>query len=85
MRNRIYLTGFSEVKSFVNAISDIDGKVELVDSKNNYRVNAKSLLGCLLAHSEWAGDIWVESEKDIYEIIEPWIAVAYNDAANIHE
>ena len=87
MRVRVYLTSYNETKDFCQTLNleDFKGKAELVSGDGRYRVNAKSFLGCLLAHSEWGGDIYFESEEDLYSILEPWIAVTYNDAAYIHE
>jgi hypothetical protein len=73
MKNKIILDTMTDLNKFVIAISGVEEDVYLVDSKRRYRINAKSTIGCLLAKAEW-NDIWVECEKDIYTLIEPWIA-----------
>lgn len=85
MRNRIYLIGEKDCIAFCNRVNECQGRVELVDGTGRYRVNAKSILGCLLASGEWGGDgIWLESETDIYSLVDEWIADAADDNVSIH-
>lgn len=88
MRNRIYLTGEKDCIAFCNIVNELDGRIELVDGSGRYRVNAKSIMGCLLASSEWSNDgIWIETDpkNDYYEQLHKWIADTADDAAFIHE
>lgn len=87
MKAKIILDTYSDVENFFRTISTLNcGKVELVNSTNQYRVNAKSYLGCLLAHTEWGKDgIWLESEDDLYTPLSDFIIAAANDGAYIHE
>lgn len=84
MRNRIYLTGEKDCIGFCNAASFVDGRVDLVDGTGAYRINAKSILGCLMASREWGNEIYVESKEDLYGVFSEWIADTADDAANIH-
>lgn len=85
MRNRIYLTGEKDCIAFCNIVNELDGRIELVDGSGRYRVNAKSIMGCLLASSEWSKDgIWLESETDIYSLVDEWIADTADDNVSIH-
>lgn len=65
------------------------GKTELVSGDDAYRVNAKSYLGCLLAHTEWGSrGIWFEADDDkLYSVLDShgFIIVEANDGAFIHE
>ena len=49
MKNKIRLDTFNDVKRFCEAVSQLNVDVFLVDPKNKYQVNAKSILGCLLS------------------------------------
>lgn len=70
MRNKIYLTGEKDCIAFCNRVNECLGRIELVDGTGRYRVNAKSILGCLLASREWGDEIWLESETDIYSLVD---------------
>lgn len=87
MRVRLYLETYSDTRNFCQLLNfeEFSGKAELVSGDGRYRVNARSFLGCLLAHSEWGGDIWFESDEDLYSIIEPWINIENGDGNFIHE
>jgi len=87
MRVRLYLDTYKDTQEFCRVLNyhDFAGKAELVNTAGNYRVNAKSFLGCLLAHTEWGGDIWLETDSDIYSIVEPWVNVENGDGNYIHE
>lgn len=85
MRNRVYLVGNNDCIAFCNVANKFSDRIELVDRSGRYRVNAKSVLGCLMASGEWGEEIWVESDADLYEDFKEWIAIDADDAANIHE
>lgn len=84
MKNKICLLGMKDIKNFLNIISDLDGKIELFNPKTNYRINARSLLGLIMASSEWSGETWIESENDIYDKIEKYVVIGDEDGAYIH-
>ncbi len=87
MRNRIYLTGEKDCIAFCNRVNGCLGRIELVDGTGRYRVNAKSVLGCLMASAEWSKDgIWIETdpENDYYEQLHEWIADTADDNVSIH-
>lgn len=87
MRVKINLDTYTSVENFFRIITTTPcGKVELVNSNNQYRINAKSYLGCLLAHTEWGKDgIWLEAEDDLYTPLADFIVAAADDGAYIHE
>lgn len=87
MRNRIYLTGQNDCLAFCNTVNGLDGRIELVDGTGRYRVNAKSIMGCMLASAEWSDEIWVETDPDhdYYEQLHEWIADTADDNVSIHE
>lgn len=72
MRNRIRLDTMKDINEFVEIVSGCEGKIVL-ESSDNLRVNAKSLIG-VLASMEF-GDIWINSEKDIYKNIERFVII----------
>lgn len=82
--NRIRLDGLSDVRDFLNIVNGLDGRIELCNLPKNYRINAKSQLGVLMASSEWGDNIWIDSDKDIYSKIERFIVIADDDNATIH-
>lgn len=85
MRNKICLLGMKDIRDFLNIIGDIDAKIEIYNPVTGYRISAKSLLGLTMATTEWGENTWIESDKDIYEIIKRFIVISDNDCANIHE
>lgn len=85
MRNKICLLGMNDINDFLDIISDIKGNIEVFNPTTGHRVSARSTLGLVMASTEWKGNTWIESEKDIYNEIEKYIVIADNDAANIHE
>lgn len=85
MRNKICLLGMNDIEDFLNIISNVEGKIEVFNPNTGYRVSGRSVLGLVMASTEWKGDTWIDSEKDIYSDIEKYIVIADNDAANIHE
>ena len=72
VKNRIELVTLKDVMDFVNAVSQVDGEVYLVDKYRKYKVSAKSQLAAMLASAEWS-EINVESEVDCYELIKKWV------------
>lgn len=73
MRYKIKLLGQRDCLDFCQKAQNIVGKVSLVSRGGKYRVNAKSIMGCMLASAEWGDDVWVESEVEIYSAFEKWI------------
>lgn len=84
MRNRLILLGDRDVLAFCMAASECDGDVLLTDESRRQRVSGKSIMGCMLAMTEWR-EIWVETEKDCYTKLEKWIETAADDGNFIHE
>lgn len=84
MRNKICLLGMKDIQDFLSIIKDVDGKIEVFNPNTGYRVSGRSMLGLIIATSEWGGETWIESEVDIYDNIEKYIVISDNDAANIH-
>lgn len=82
MRNKINLVTMTDITEFVRICESIEGRVELFCGKKGYRVNARSVLGCIAA-IEW-NELWVESDEDIYDKIEKWIVIG-EDGNMIHE
>ena len=72
MKNRIELVTMTDVTEFVNAVSQVDGEVYLIDKNRKFKVNAKSQLATILAFAEWS-EIHVESDVDCYEQIKKWV------------
>lgn len=87
MRNKLILDTYSDVTNFFNIVSSLPNeRIELVSDDNRYRVNAKSYLSCLLAHTEWgAKGIWIETDNDLYELFKDFINTSADDGAFIHE
>lgn len=85
MRNRIYLGTQHDCMEFCNVASNLEGTISLVNENGNYRINAKSILGCLMVSSEWGDVVYIEADNDYYSIFEKWIVNQADDAANIHE
>ena len=72
MKNRVELVTLKDVMDFVNAVSQVNGEVYLVDKHRQYKVSAKSQLAAMLASAEW-NEIHIESEVDCYELIKKWV------------
>lgn len=79
---RINLVTTSDITEFTNICQKVDGRVELFCKKTGYRVNGKSLLGCLAAME--FEEVYVDSDKDIYSKIEKWVMNG-DDGNYIHE
>ena len=62
-KNKIRLDTFSQVTEFVELVTDLDGEIILTDEDENFKVNARSMLGAMYA-LEWK-DLYVVSEHDI--------------------
>lgn len=82
MRNKINLVTMTDITEFVKICEGIEGRIELFCSKNGYRVNARSILGCLAALE--FDEMWIDSDKNIYDQIEKFIVVG-EDGNYIHE
>jgi hypothetical protein len=74
MKNKIRLDTLTDVRVFCNVVDKIDADVYLIDGSTQFKVNAKSMLGCLLSQAEWA-ETYVMSDKDIYTAIQRWIII----------
>ena len=72
MRNKIRIDTIQDVNKFVNITSQLEGKITITDNAG-LTVNAKSVLGAL--HAMEFEELWIESEKDIYSAIEPFIII----------
>ena len=70
MKLQIRLDTMSDIQKFVNAVSDVQEKVMLIDDEDNC-VSAKSLLGAIYT-TEWS-KIYCYCEKDISGLLLPWI------------
>ena len=79
---RINLVTTNDITEFTNICQKIDGRVELFCKKTGYRVNGKSLLGCLAAME--FEEVYVDSDEDIYNKIEKWVMNG-DDGNYIHE
>lgn len=83
MKYRIFFTGKQNVEDFCRRAARCEDEICLTNG-DSYRVNAKSILGCFLASSEWK-EVWIESDFDYYTTFEPWIEPAADDGNFIHE
>ena len=72
MRNRIRIDTIKQANELAAITGKLDGKITITDGQG-LTVNAKSVLGAL--HAMEFENLWVESEKDIYMAIEPFIIV----------
>lgn len=72
MKNKIRIDTMQDVNKFVNITSQLDGKITITDNAG-LTVNAKSVLGAL--HAMEFEELWIESDKDIYSAIEPFIVI----------
>lgn len=82
--NKINLMGMKEINEFLSIVQPLDSNIELVNPVKKYRVSAKSTLSVIMAASEWGDDIWVESDSDIYSLIEKFIVIAAGDGNGVH-
>ena len=85
MRYKIELLGQRDCLDFCQKAQSIVGEVSLICHGGKYRVNAKSIMGCMLASAEWGNDVWVESDTEIYSTFEKWINTEADDGNFIHE
>lgn len=85
MFNRIMLLGTQDVKKFVDLANTVKSDVKLMNRSRNYVVDGKSYLGVLLAATEWKDDTWIQCDEDIYSLMEYFIVICADDAANVHE
>jgi hypothetical protein len=70
MKAKINLVTLTDCKEFIEAVQNVTGNITL-ESGNGFCVNAKSFLGAMAA-TEW-DDLWVNSDTDIYRLIDKWI------------
>lgn len=85
MRYKIELLGQRDCLDFCQKAQNFEGEVSLISQGGKYRVNAKSIMGCMLASAEWGDDVWVESDAEIYSAFEKWINSEAEDGNYIHE
>ena len=85
MRYKIELLGQRDCLDFGQKAQNIVGEVSLISQGGKYRVNAKSIMGCMLASAEWGDDVWIESDAEIYSAFEKWINSEAEDGNYIHE
>ena len=71
-RTKIELVGLTDVNKFVSITGKLPGKIKLTDGES-YSVNAKSLLGVLLAKKLNWNDLKIEMEEDHYKEFEKYI------------
>ncbi len=71
-RYRIELDTYDDVKELVATATKCDGKI-LVKSGNGFSVNAKSLLGVILAKNLNWDDLVLEMEHDYYNNFKKFI------------
>lgn len=72
MRNRIRIDTVKQANELAAITGKLDGRITITDGQG-LAVNAKSVLGAL--HAMEFENLWIESEKDIYMAIEPFIVV----------
>jgi phosphotransferase system HPr-like phosphotransfer protein len=84
MRNKLILTGQRDCLEFCNKANKYGAEISLMTSDGKYKVNAKSIMGCMLASAEWGDDIWVVSDADLYTAFESWIDESADDGNFIH-
>lgn len=85
MRYKVELLGQKDCLDFCQKAQNIAGEVSLISQDGKYRVNAKSIMSCILASAEWGDDVWVESEVEIYFVFKKWINDEVKDGNFIHE
>ena len=73
MKVKIRLDTKPDAYKFCAIVSQLDGKIYIVDASEGLKVNAKSVLGAL--YSMEFHDLWCISEKDIYHAIEEFIII----------
>lgn len=72
MRVKINLDTMTDINDFVKAVTNYGGNVYLTDKDRNFIVSANSMLGAIYS-MEW-GEVWCESDDDIYHILSRFIA-----------
>ena len=80
MRNRIRIDTVKQANELAAITSKFDGRITITDGQG-LTVNAKSVIGAL--HAMEFDELWIESEKDIYMAIEPFIIVEPPATENI--
>ena len=73
-RYKIELVTVSDIRKFVNIASHQDGKV-LLSVKDNFLINAKSLLGVMLAKNMDWNNLTLITEEDCYEDFKQFISL----------
>ncbi len=72
MRVKINLDTMTDINDFVKLMTGYGGSVFLTDKDRHFIVSAKSMLGAIYS-MEW-GEIWCESEDDIYHLLSRFIS-----------
>lgn len=83
MRVRIELETMTDINEFCSTISNVNSDVYLADNSQKFKVNAKSIIGLMLAKIEWSDGIYCECDEDIYALIEKWVARSSN--VSVHD
>ena len=69
MRIKIVLDTKTQLNKFVSICGEMPEPVYLSDGSREYRVSAKSTLGCILAKMEWK-DIFCEYDGEDKQVLE---------------
>lgn len=80
MRNRIRIDTVKQANELAAITGKLEGRITITDGQG-LTVNAKSVIGAL--HAMEFDELWIESEKDIYMAIEPFIIVEPSTTENI--
>ena len=56
---------------------------EITLTRDGATVNAKSIIGLMLAKIEWSDGIYCECDEDIYALIEKWVARSSNVSVHV--
>lgn len=75
IRIKIVLDTKTQLNDFVTICGEIENPVYLSDGNNEYRVSAKSTLGCIMAKMEW-DDIYCEYSEEDASTLENKLRVA---------
>lgn len=70
---KIVLITLTDVKNFVEAVTQLSGTVNLEDEQGTYRVSAKSFMGAIAAIEDW-NDVWVVSDNpNLYSTVAEFV------------
>ncbi len=71
MRVKVRLDTLSDIKNFVDVVTNVDDTEVYLTDGNNLTVSAKSILGAMYT-IEWA-EVYCTCDKDIYRVIRTFI------------